>query len=46
MTETSPVTFQNFHDDTDERIMSTVGRIHDHVEVSDLFSYSRALRDP
>ncbi|VVC42214.1 Hypothetical protein CINCED_3A019046 [Cinara cedri] len=32
MTETSPITFQNYHDDTDEQIMSTVGQIHDHVE--------------
>ncbi|VVC42218.1 AMP-binding, conserved site,AMP-binding enzyme, C-terminal domain,AMP-dependent synthetase/ligase [Cinara cedri] len=32
MTETSPCTFQNMPNDTDEQIMSTVGRIHDHVE--------------
>ncbi|VVC42217.1 AMP-dependent synthetase/ligase,AMP-binding enzyme, C-terminal domain [Cinara cedri] len=32
MTETSPSTFQNLPNDTDERILSTVGRIHDHVE--------------
>jgi len=34
MTETSPCTFQNFIDDTDEKILSTVGYIQDHVEVS------------
>lgn len=34
MTETSPSTFQNFYNDTDERMLSTVGYIHDHVEVS------------
>lgn len=34
MTETSPCTFQNFIDDTDEKILTTVGYIQDHVEVS------------
>ncbi|XP_026809191.1 acyl-CoA synthetase family member 2, mitochondrial-like isoform X1 [Rhopalosiphum maidis] len=32
MTETSPCTFQNFSNDSDERIMSTMGFIQDHVE--------------
>lgn len=34
MTETSPCTFQNFVTDLDEKILSTVGYIKDHVEVS------------
>ncbi len=33
MTETSPVSFQSHTDDTLERRVSTVGRIHPHVEV-------------
>src|SRR5271163_4433787 len=33
MTETSPVSFQTTTDDTLERRVSTVGRIHPHVEV-------------
>jgi fatty-acyl-CoA synthase len=33
MTETSPVSFQTSADDTLERRVSTVGRIHPHVEV-------------
>ena len=33
MTETSPVSFQSAHDDPIERRVSTVGRIHPHVEV-------------
>ena len=33
MTETSPVSFQTSHDDPLERRVSTVGRIHPHVEV-------------
>jgi len=33
MTETSPVSFQTAHDDPLERQVSTVGRIHPHVEV-------------
>jgi len=32
MTETSPCSFQSFMDDTDERILTTVGYIQDHVE--------------
>ncbi|KAL4143266.1 hypothetical protein QTP88_005619 [Uroleucon formosanum] len=32
MTETSPCSFQNFTDDSDERVKSTVGFIQDHVE--------------
>jgi len=34
MTETSPCSFQNFTDDSDERVESTMGFIQDHVEVS------------
>ncbi|MGD9537586.1 MAG: AMP-binding protein [Alphaproteobacteria bacterium] len=33
MTETSPVSFQSGHDDPLEKRVSTVGRIHPHVEV-------------
>src|SRR4030095_9402429 len=33
MTETSPVSFQSSTDDPIERRVSTVGRIHPHVEV-------------
>src|SRR5215470_11123764 len=33
MTETSPVSFQSATDDPIERLVSTVGRIHPHVEV-------------
>jgi fatty-acyl-CoA synthase len=33
MTETSPVSFQSGHDDPLERRVSTVGRVHPHVEV-------------
>ena len=33
MTETSPVSFQTSHDDPLERRVSTVGRVHPHVEV-------------
>jgi fatty-acyl-CoA synthase len=33
MTETSPVSFQTTADDTIERKVSTIGRIHPHVEV-------------
>ncbi len=33
MTETSPVSFQSSVDDTIERRVSTVGRVHPHVEV-------------
>ena len=33
MTETSPVSFQSCRDDTLERRVSTVGRIHPHLEV-------------
>jgi fatty-acyl-CoA synthase len=33
MTETSPVSFQSAVDDTVERRVSTVGRVHPHVEV-------------
>ncbi len=33
MTETSPVSFQSATDDPEERRVSTVGRIHPHVEV-------------
>lgn len=33
MTETSPVSFQTHRDDTVEQRVSTVGRIHPHVEV-------------
>jgi fatty-acyl-CoA synthase len=33
MTETSPVSFQSAVDDAEERRVSTVGRIHPHVEV-------------
>ena len=32
MTETSPVSFQTSKDDPLERAVSTVGRIHPHVE--------------
>ena len=33
MTETSPVSFQSGHDDPLEKRVSTVGRVHPHVEV-------------
>ncbi len=33
MTETSPVSFQSHRDDTLERRVTTVGRVHPHVEV-------------
>jgi fatty-acyl-CoA synthase len=33
MTETSPVSFQSAHDDPQERRVSTVGRIQQHIEV-------------
>jgi fatty-acyl-CoA synthase len=33
MTETAPVSFQTAHDDPLERRVSTVGRVHPHVEV-------------
>jgi len=33
MTETSPVSFQSAYDDPLERRVSTVGRIHPHIEV-------------
>ena len=33
MTETSPVSFQISRDDPFERRVSTVGRVHPHVEV-------------
>jgi fatty-acyl-CoA synthase len=33
MTETSPISFQTGHDDPLERRVSTVGRVHPHVEV-------------
>jgi len=33
MTETSPVSFQSQHDDPLERRVSTVGRVHPHVQV-------------
>ncbi|CAI6367180.1 unnamed protein product [Macrosiphum euphorbiae] len=32
MTETSPCSFQNFTDDSDERVKTTMGFIQDHVE--------------
>ncbi|XP_050548344.1 medium-chain acyl-CoA ligase ACSF2, mitochondrial-like isoform X4 [Daktulosphaira vitifoliae] len=32
MTETSPCTFQNFSNDSEEKILNTVGIIQDHVE--------------
>ncbi|XP_025420128.1 acyl-CoA synthetase family member 2, mitochondrial [Sipha flava] len=32
MTESSPCTFQNFYDDTDQKILSTVGHVQEHVE--------------
>jgi fatty-acyl-CoA synthase len=33
MTETSPVSFQSRHDDSVERRVTTVGRVHPHVQV-------------
>ena len=33
MTETSPVSFQSAIDDTLERRVATVGRVHPHLEV-------------
>ena len=46
MTETSPVSFQSATDDPLERRVSTVGRIHPHVEVKvvDLEGRDRAAR--
>ncbi|XP_050428075.1 medium-chain acyl-CoA ligase ACSF2, mitochondrial-like [Adelges cooleyi] len=32
MTETSPCTFQNFSHDSEDKLLNTVGFIHDHVE--------------
>lgn len=34
MTETSTCSFQHFNNDDDKRILSTVGHISDHIEVS------------
>lgn len=34
MTESGPSTFQNLIDDTEERLLTTVGCIQDNVEVS------------
>ena len=43
MTETSPVSFQSATDDTVERRVSTVGRIHPHVEVKIVDSENRIV---
>jgi len=37
MTETSPCSFQNFLNDSEEQVQSTMGFIQDHVEVSMIF---------
>jgi len=44
MTETSPVSFQSSTDDPLERRVSTVGRIHPHVEVKIVDEAGRTLR--
>ncbi|HTI81319.1 MAG TPA: AMP-binding protein [Acetobacteraceae bacterium] len=43
MTETSPLSFQSRPDDTIERRVSTVGRIHPHVEVKIVDKQSRIV---
>lgn len=43
MTETSPVSFQSDIDDSMERRVSTVGRIHPHVEVKIIDDQGRVL---
>ncbi|MDF3072637.1 MAG: AMP-binding protein [Alphaproteobacteria bacterium] len=44
MTETSPVSFQSSTDDPLERRVSTVGRIHPHVEVKMVHESGRTLK--
>ena len=44
MTETSPVSFQSATDDPEERRVSTVGRIHPHVEVKVVDLEGRVVR--
>ncbi len=43
MTETSPVSFQSGHDDPLEKRVSTVGRVHPHVEVKIIDPEGRTL---
>ncbi|MGC9268657.1 AMP-binding protein [Acidiphilium sp.] len=43
MTETSPVSFQSAIDDTPERRVATVGRIHPHLEVKIIDAEGRIL---
>jgi len=43
MTETSPVSFQSAVDDPEERRVSTVGRIHPHVEVKVIDTEGRVV---
>jgi fatty-acyl-CoA synthase len=43
MTETSPVSFQSSTDDSLERRVSTVGRVHPHVQVKIVDSLGRAV---
>ena len=44
MTETSPVSFQSATDDTPERRVATVGRIHPHLEVKVIDAEGRIVR--
>jgi fatty-acyl-CoA synthase len=44
MTETSPVSFQTATDDSFERRVSTVGRVHPHVQVKVVDSHGRCVR--
>ena len=43
MTETSPVSFQSAHDDPLDRRVSTVGRIHPHLEVKLVDEHGRIV---
>ncbi|MBS3024746.1 AMP-binding protein [Acidiphilium multivorum] len=44
MTETSPVSFQSATDDTPERRVATVGRIHPHLEVKVIDAEGRIVK--
>ena len=43
MTETSPVSFQSSTEDSIERRVSTIGRVHPHVEVKVIDSQGRIV---
>ncbi|HTW29771.1 MAG TPA: AMP-binding protein, partial [Acetobacteraceae bacterium] len=43
MTETSPVSFQSAHDDPIDRRVSTIGRIHPHLEVKIVDAHGRIV---